>query len=87
VEIEFDSVKDAINRSKHGVSLALGAVVLVNMVGVTEDARHAYGETRFNAFGLVNGRLYVCTVTMRGEVYRVISMRKASRQEQRRWLS
>ena len=49
------------------------------------DQQH-YGELRFNAFGLINGRLFVCTYTLRLEVYRIISIRKASRQEQRRWL-
>lgn len=46
-----------------------------------------YGESRINAFGLIAGRLFACTYTMRGEVYRIISVRKAIRQEQRIWLS
>jgi uncharacterized DUF497 family protein len=45
-----------------------------------------YGEARVNAFGLVEERLFVCTYTMRNETYRLISVRKASRQEQRTWL-
>ncbi len=45
------------------------------------------GETRINAFGLFNGRLFVCTYTVRDSAYRLISVRKASRQEQRTWLS
>jgi putative transcriptional regulator len=65
VEIEFDSAKDAANRLKHGVPLALGAAVLMNLIGRIEDDRHDYGETRFNAFGLVNQRLHVCVYTMR----------------------
>jgi uncharacterized protein len=91
-EIEFDSAKDAANRLKHGVPLALGVAVLMNLIGRIEDdrhdyGRHDYGETRFNAFGLVNQRLHVRVHTMRGDVYRVISIRKASRREQRLWLS
>jgi len=54
--------------------------------GEIEDDRRDYGETRFNAFGMVNGRMFVCTYTMRGDTYRLISVRKASRQEQRIWL-
>jgi uncharacterized protein len=50
------------------------------------DDRRDYGEARINAFGLVEGRLFVCTYTMRGKVNRLISVRKASRQEQRTWL-
>ncbi len=85
MDIEFDPSKDDINRQKHGVPLALGAEVLMNRVGQIDDDRRDYGESRFNAFGLVNGRLFVCTYTMRGQTYRIISVRKASRQEQRIW--
>jgi uncharacterized DUF497 family protein len=86
MDIEFDTAKDEMNRRKHGVSVVLGAAVLETMIGQIEDDRRDYGETRFNAFGLVNGRLFVCTYTMRGQTYRLISVRKAGRQEQRTWL-
>jgi len=85
MEIEFDPTKDAANYAKHGVSLVLGRVVLEHRIGEIADARRDYGEARTNAFGLVAGRLFVCTYTMRGEVFRVISVRKASGAEQRRW--
>jgi uncharacterized protein len=69
------------------VSLALGAVVLENCIGSVVDNRKDYGEIRINAFGPVDHRLFVCTYTMRGETYRLISVRsKASRQEQNTWL-
>lgn len=87
MDIEFDDTKDAANQERHGVSLVLGAVVLENRVGEIEDDRRDYGETRINAFGLVEGRLFACTYTVRGGAVRIISVRKASRQEQRRWLS
>jgi putative transcriptional regulator len=66
MDFEFDPGKDEINRLKHGVSLVLGAEVLMNRFGQIGDERRDYGEDRFNAFGLVNGRLFVCTYTMRG---------------------
>jgi uncharacterized protein len=87
MDVEFDSEKDEINRLKHGVPLALGAEVLSSRVGQIIDDRRDYGEARFNAFGLVNGRLFVCTYTMRDQTYRLISVRKASKQEQRIWQS
>ncbi|MFL5284738.1 MAG: BrnT family toxin [Rhodopila sp.] len=85
MDIEFDAAKDEINRLKHGVSLVLGAEVMMNRIGQIDDDRRDYGEARFNAFGLVNGRLFICSYTMRGPTYRLISVRKASKQEQRRW--
>jgi uncharacterized DUF497 family protein len=86
VEFEFDLEKDTANRAKHGVPLALGAVVLENRIGEVTDERRDYGEVRINAFGMVEGRLFVCTYVMRDGTHRLISVRKASRQEQRTWL-
>ncbi len=87
MRIEFDDVKDAANLAKHGVSLALGAVILANAVGEIVDDRWDYGEQRINAFGLVRDRLFACTYTIRDDTRRIISVRRASRQEQRLWLS
>jgi uncharacterized DUF497 family protein len=86
MDFEYDPAKDVANRSKHGMPLASGAVVLENRIGEVQDERLDYGAVRVNAFGLVEGRLFVCTYTMRNENYRLISVRKASRQEQRIWL-
>jgi uncharacterized DUF497 family protein len=44
MDFEFDSEKDEINRLKHGVSLALGAEVLMNRFGRIGDERRDYGE-------------------------------------------
>lgn len=87
MDIEFDDAKDAANIAKHGVSLVLGAVVLGSRIGEVGDDRRDYGETRINAFGLVEGRLFACTYTIRNGTRRIISVRRASRQEQRIWLS
>jgi uncharacterized DUF497 family protein len=62
MDFEFDPGKDEINRLKHGVSLALGAEVVMNRFGQIGDERRDYGEERFNAFGLVKWaavRLYL----------------------------
>ncbi len=68
------------------MALAHGAVVLDNLVGVLVDDRRDYGERRMNAFGLVEGRLFACTYTVRNDANRIISVRRASRQEQLVWL-
>ena len=86
MDVEYDPEKDVTNRAKHGVSLALGAAVLEHCVGAVMDNRQDSGEVRINTFGPVNNRLFVCTYTMRGETHRLISVRKASRQEQKTWL-
>ena len=87
MEIEFDPAKDAANRRKHGVSLSLGLVVLSNLVDDELDEDEDHGEERIRAFGFVGVLLYVCIYTMRGAVARIISVRPATRAEERRCLS
>jgi uncharacterized DUF497 family protein len=84
VRIEFDPDKDAINRQKHGLSLADAERVDLGAAAIDADLRYAYGEDRFQALGLIGGRLHMLVFTMRGDVLRVISLRKANPREVRR---
>ena len=52
---------------------------------VAEDTRKDYGEKRMIALGPIGDRLYCLVYTMRGITCRVISLRKASDQEVRRY--
>jgi uncharacterized DUF497 family protein len=86
MQIEYDEEKDGTNLRKHKVSLSLGKRVLENCIGEELDPRHG-DEERWIAFGLVELRLFVCVYTMRRAVYRIISVRRATRREEHRWLS
>lgn len=86
MKIAFDPAKDERNRSERGLPLALGAVVLANLVIEFEDDRKDYAERRMIAYGTIAGRLHVCVYTVRGETRRIISLRKANHKERRRWL-
>ena len=85
MKIECDPRKDATNRQKHGVSLADAALLDLEAAFVVPDERRAYGEVRLQAYGLINGRLYVLAFTMRGDVLRAISLRKANAREVKRY--
>lgn len=86
MDIEFDPAKDAINRAKHGLPLAFGALVLADPNHLTvEDRRRPYGERRFLTLGSVKGRVFVAVHTPRGGIERMISVRKANDQETRRY--
>jgi uncharacterized DUF497 family protein len=85
VEIEFDPAKDAANQAKHGISLADAKLIDMDEATVSHDTRFEYGEDRFRAWGFIDGTLHVMAFTMRGEVFRAISLRKANRMENRRY--
>jgi putative transcriptional regulator len=76
--IEFDPAKDARNIAVHGVSLADMEQLLSGFTVEFEDGRFNYGETRIIALGEINGRVFVCVYTMRGTIYRPISLRAAT---------
>ncbi|MEO5375969.1 MAG: BrnT family toxin [Alphaproteobacteria bacterium] len=81
MDYEFDPAKDAKNVAERGLSLALAPYVFDGLAHVTSDDRKDYGEPRQVAYGLIEGRLFVCVFTDRGKVRRIISLRKANSRE------
>ena len=81
MRIEFDPSKDAANKAKHGLSLALAADLEWDSAMVWTDGRKDYGETRESALALIGQRLYFVAFVDRGESRRAISLRKANIRE------
>lgn len=79
--ITFDPKKDAINRKKHGISLAQAEKLDRGTAVVVVDDREDYGEVRYRALGFMEARLYSLVFTLHGEDIRAISLRKATRHE------
>ena len=81
MRVEFDPAKDAANQAKHGVSLALAVELDWEAALVWFDARFDYEELR--VIGLVpkTEDLYYVAFVDRGEVRRIISLRRANRRE------
>ena len=87
MEIEFDSVKDAENKRRHeGLSLALAAELDWDAALIRLDDRFDYDEIRLDAIVPMGDRLYNVTFTERGEVLRIISLRRAKNMERRRYV-
>ena len=80
MDIEFDPAKDAVNRQKHGVSLAY----VVDMADVIVVADERYDEARFRLYGLIEGEWHCAAVTLRGKAVRIISLRRAHKKEVKR---
>lgn len=81
MRIEFDPAKNASNLEKHGLSLALAAELDWDASLVWVDERYDYGELRMIALAPETGILYYVAFVDRGEVRRIISLRKANRRE------
>jgi uncharacterized DUF497 family protein len=83
-EIEFDPRKDVENLKKHGISLARATDMEFEPPYPIVDDRVEYGETRYRAFGMIDGVLHFVAFTYRGGVLRPISLRRANRMEAKR---
>ncbi len=83
--IEFDPDKDALNRVKHGLSLAEARAFDWATAALVGDARTDYGELRVVAYGMLYGRLHVVVFTDRPPARRIISLRRANRREIKRY--
>ena len=81
MDIEFDPVKDAANVAKHGVSMALAERICWPDVLCMPDSRCDYGELREIGFAVIDERLYVVVFVQRGEMMRIVSLRKANQRE------
>jgi uncharacterized DUF497 family protein len=81
MRIEFDPTKDASNRLKHGVSLAMAAELDWDAAWVWVDERVDYNEMRMIALAPKTAILYYVAFVDRGDVRRIISLRRANRRE------
>jgi uncharacterized DUF497 family protein len=80
---DFDPAKEAINLSKHRISLARWADL--DDFAIVPDDRFDYGEHRYRAYGYIDGAAYCLVFTIRNERYRPISLRRAHAKEMRRY--
>jgi len=87
VEFEWDPNKAANNFSKHGVRFAEAATVFEDEAALTMSDDEP-DEERFVALGIGSmGRILVVVYTTRGDRIRIVSARKATRQERSQYES
>ncbi|HEU0099368.1 MAG TPA: BrnT family toxin [Allosphingosinicella sp.] len=64
-----------------GLDLAEAGRIFERFALTNEDRREDYGELRFVTLGVLDGEVVVCVWTQRGEARRIISLRRARRNE------
>ena len=85
MEIEFDQAKRDEVWVRRGLAFEDATLIFAGPSLTIGDERFEYGETRFQTFGLLRGRLVNVVWTLRGDVRRIISMRYANDRERRRY--
>jgi uncharacterized protein len=90
MEIEWDENKNRLNQTKHGVTFKTAALVFADPLALSFPERNVEGEERWQTIGNAAG-IVILTVanTLRSldgkEVIRIISARKATPSERKRY--
>lgn len=83
MKLEWNPKKRSQTLSERGLDFADLARFEWDDGVVFDDNRRDYGEHRQSALGMLDGRLMAIAFTMRENVCRIISMRKANNRERK----
>lgn len=82
MQFEWDDNKNVQNLKKHGISFEEAQEIFDGIVFTAIDERFDYGEIREISIGAIQGVVIVTVVhTEKNQFIRIISARKATRQE------
>jgi len=85
MKFTWDESKRKSNLSKHGFDFNDAKDVFEGATLTIEDNRFAYGEQRFITIGMLKTTVVVIAHTEQSDVIRIISMRKATKYEQKNY--
>lgn len=82
---EWDNAKNRKNVETHGIGFENAERFEWDTALLIIDSREDYGEVREIALGFIGIGLHVMVFTERGDKIRIISLRKATKQEHYRY--
>ncbi|MFT5367144.1 MAG: uncharacterized DUF497 family protein [Candidatus Latescibacterota bacterium] len=86
MEFEWDEAKNLLNQDKHGISFEEAGEIFERPVLMWEDTRQDYREPRHISLGEIGDSVVLVVVhTPRGQKTRIISARRASVRERKRY--
>jgi uncharacterized DUF497 family protein len=83
MQISYDPAKNTRNIRDRGLSFDQVHGFGFEAAVIRLDARFNYGETRYRALGMLDGRLHALVFTEIVDGIRIISFRKANKREMR----
>ena len=83
MNFEWDENKRSSNLRKHKIDFLDAQEVFCGCTITIEDKRENYGEQRFITFGNSQGRIVAIVHTETDQTIRIISIRKATKNETR----
>lgn len=86
MKFEWDENKRRANLQKHGFDFADAERIFESDRVIFIDDRFDYGEMRLVTIGFLSQRIVTVTYTEHDEVIRIISLRKATKNEQTKYI-
>ena len=84
MKFEWDEEKSQKNIAQHGFSFVIAEKLFSGQILERIDDRKNYGEERLIALGEIEGKILNVVFTIRNRnVYRIISIRRANKNEQK----
>ena len=83
MKFDWDEAKRRFNIRKHGIDFLDVAKVFDGDILTIEDDRYEYGENRFITLGIIRDHVIVIAHTETETLIRIISARKATRNEEK----
>jgi uncharacterized DUF497 family protein len=85
MEIEWDNNKAASNLIKHKIDFEDAKNIFLDPNRLEREDKRDYNETRIQVIGIVNQVVLFIVYTKRNGRYRIISARRANKNEQRQY--
>jgi uncharacterized DUF497 family protein len=80
MQYEYDPEKSRLNKAKHGIDFEASKLLWADKYALRLDAR-SDTEPRYMVIGRIDDVLWTAFITYRGEAARIISVRRARKQE------
>jgi len=87
MNFEWDDRKRKSNIKNHGIDFVNAPMIFNSYTLTIEDDRYDYGEERLITFGILEGRIVVVVHTENEDSIRIISIRKATKYEEKEYFS
>ena len=87
MKFEYDEDKSKINKEKHGIDFIEAQNLWQDENALVVPANIVDGEVRYALISVLKNKCYVAIYTLRNEVYRIISVRRCRKNEEKSYES
>ena len=85
MKFEYDETKSIKNKQKHGIDFEEAKILWEDESALVVPANIVDNEVRYALISKILGKCYVAIFTLRNEKYRIISVRRCRKNEEKNY--